>query len=84
MFAFFRAFRIPLPYVILGAPLGRLLFTHEESIFLGRREKSIRATCPAHLSWRSETYESIDEIPVRSMMSAFEIECLRVCVGMGV
>ena len=48
--AFVNDFYKPRPYVNSGAPMGRLVHTHEDNIFLGSRSKSILATGPAQHS----------------------------------
>ena len=79
MFAHFSSLFIVRPYVICGAPLGRLERTQEDSIFLGNRLKLIRETCPAQRNCRRVRYDLIGRRSSLFCRSALEILWILVC-----
>ena len=79
MFAHFSSLFIVRPYVICGAPLGRLERTQEDSIFLGNRSKLIRETCPAQRNCRRVRYDLIGRRSSFFCRSTLEILWILVC-----
>ena len=79
MFADFSVLFIVRPYVICGAPLGRLERTQEDNIFLGSRSKLIRETCPAQRSCRRVRYDLIGLRFSLFCRSALDILWILVC-----
>ena len=79
MSAFLSAFITPSPYVNCGAPLGRVLRTHDVSNFLGSLSWSIRATCSNHLNCLLFMYSYIERTFNRFSKSSVRILWSRVC-----
>ena len=69
------------PYVMRGAPSGRLCGTHDESMRRGSRSKSMRHTCPAHSRIKRTMLFSFAKQRTNPVGSAFCPSCARPCLA---